>query len=364
MNNKTIVFVVTAIDNGGIENYLLRFIESKGSNFNDIYIYCKAGRFGQLKSQFDSFQNVKLIKHKLGYLNPIDLRIFYLFLKKVKPKSVCDFTGNFAGLTMLIAKLAGISVRISFYRNSSIRYKRNFVKNLYNFLVKKLTVRCSTELLSNSKAAIDFFYPKDRKAQKKFTVIFNGIDSKFKSNKNTIRGQLGLPESAFLVGHVGRYNEAKNHKSILRVAIDLCKTDDQIFFILCGNGVKDNLFERVKSENLTSRILLFNNYQPIIEVYNSIDCFYFPSITEGQPNALIEAMLCNIPFVASNIPSIKETVPTEYHDSLIDFDDIATAKIKISHIKNGKGYRPDGEKIQRIFNAEIQFSKFASKLID
>lgn len=48
-------------------------------------------------------------------------------------------------------------------------------------------------------------------------------------------------------------------------------------------------------------------------VYRTFDVFYFPSVTEGQPNARIEAILAKVPFVASDIPGIQEMVPSSDH---------------------------------------------------
>ena len=47
-----------------------------------------------------------------------------------------------------------------------------------------------------------------------------------------------------------------------------------------------------------------------------MDVFIFPSYNEGQPNALIEATITGLPIVASNIPSIKETVSEEMNQVL------------------------------------------------
>ena len=52
-------------------------------------------------------------------------------------------------------------------------------------------------------------------------------------------------------------------------------------------------------------------------VYRSLDFFYFPSVTEGQPNALIEAMLSGLPILASDIKPIKEALPPEMDSRLM-----------------------------------------------
>lgn len=52
------------------------------------------------------------------------------------------------------------------------------------------------------------------------------------------------------------------------------------------------------------------------KLLNIFDLFFFPSITEGQPNSLIEAMVSGLPIIASDILPIQETVPNGFISKL------------------------------------------------
>ena len=76
-------------------------------------------------------------------------------------------------------------------------------------------------------------------------------------------------------------------KTIIEVAIKLCKKYNEIYAVMCGKGVDNALSQKVKKEGLEDQIKLLGYRSDVIKVLNTLDCFYFPSLSEGQPNALI-----------------------------------------------------------------------------
>jgi len=306
---RNVVFFVTGLDSGGLENYLLRFLRYAGHEFCNIEVFCKGGKGGQLSSEYLKIKNVKIHVRNLSFFNLIDYVSLIRFFKKKNIDTVCDFTGNFAGLVLVAAKLGGVDRRLVFYRGATAHFGNNKFKIFYDKIVKKLTYYSATSILSNSCAAFECFFPKV-KYDSRFEVIYNGIDPKpFQLDlDNNLRNTFAIPRDAFVIGHTGRFNYAKNHQIILDVAEILINKYDNFYFLLCGNGVATNLSEVVEKKGLKERMILSENRSDIPVFLNTLDVFLFPSITEGQPNALIEAMVMGIPFVASNIQPIKETV--------------------------------------------------------
>src|SRR5690606_39960515 len=80
MSDQNIVFFVTRLDSGGIENYLLRFLSVKHSEFRNVFVWCKSGSDGQLDSEYLKLDNVSLIKRKLGYFDIASYRDLKEFL--------------------------------------------------------------------------------------------------------------------------------------------------------------------------------------------------------------------------------------------------------------------------------------------
>lgn len=361
--SNNICFFVTTIDSGGLENYLLRFLQYKADCFDHVIVFCKGGKAGQLEQRYKSIPNVTIHLKKISFFKPKDYIYIYDYLKKNEISTVCDFTGNFAGLILFTAKLASVNKRISFYRGSSNHFRESKFKLLYNKYVKILTYKYATNILSNSKAAFDFFFKDIWKNESRFQVIYNGINPEiFINEKSNLRKELNIPHNAFVVGHTGRFNEAKNHKTIIKVAFELCQKYTDIYFLLCGNDVKDNLEKVVKEHKLQHRIITLNNRVDIPQVLRTLNCYYFPSITEGQPNALIEAMIMNLPIVASDIAPIKESVPDFFHEELISAESVNEAVEKIDEIyMNRKSYLL-GEWAINKYDYKLLFDQFFNVL--
>lgn len=360
-----VLFLVTRLNSGGLENYLLRFLNHYQSDIEG-YVICKAGNKGnELVKDFEQL-GIVLIPLRLGYFNFLGYNKLLNFLKKEQFDTICDFTGNFGALPLLVAKYAGVKRRVVFYRGSTNHFKEDALRLIYNKIMNWLIPKVSTSILANSKAALDFFFKNKWKGSPKYQVIYNGIDaSKFLVSKENLRKELNILCEGFVVGHVGRYNEAKNHKTIIEVAVQLCKQDSKNYFLFCGKDTDVYLKERVKDEGLEKQIKLLGLRKDVFKVLNTLDCFYFPSLSEGQPNALIEALVAGIPFVASNIEPIKETIPEKYHTQLIDPLDVKNAVEKIEFIKKNEEFAKSlniSEWAISNYNPEKLFNNFFEKL--
>ncbi len=315
---RNVIFFVTGLENGGLENYLLRFIKDRHTHFGKIIVFCKGNFGGYLEEEYRKINNVEIILKKLSYFNFLGYFDLYLFLRKHKDYTICDFTGTFSGLVMLVASYANIKNRIVFYRESEYQFKLSSIKRVYVRILERLVLKFALNILSNSEYAFQNIFSLNVVDNKKFSIIRNGLDVKsFLDIKDNLKKELNISEEMYIVGHIGRYTNAKNHKTIILTAIELCKNREDVVFLFCGNGVRDNLQVLIPIQ-YKHRFFLFNNRADIPCVLNTIDLFYFPSLNEGQPNSLIEAMIMGKRIVASNIPTIKECVPEAFCNYLID----------------------------------------------
>ncbi len=332
-----ICFLIPSVASGGIETYLLRFIKHliyKGINPETIIVIIRNSKKGELLQAYRS-TGVKIVFMPLGYLNPAKIWRYYRFFRIEKPDVIVDFNANFAGISIYIGKLAHISNRITFYRQGSDHFRPNILKRLYNKWMNFLVYKNSNTILFNSFAALDYFFPYRKAKDNRYLVIYNGINKKdfeLQINKVEARKLLGLPKKKFIIGHVGRYDKSKNHHFILDVASEILRNNSDLHFVFCGRDT-EKLQKVIDDSELSQHVSILGYRNDIPVILNSFDLFFFPSVTEGQPNALIEAMITGLPFVTSNIPSIKEIVPANMSNQLINPFSINEAKEKILNTK-------------------------------
>jgi len=88
-----VLFFVSSLDSGGLENYLLRFLTEKHKRFTKVYVWCKSGKDGQLDDSYTALTAVELIKEKLGYLDITSYKQLQKFLEIKKSMLYVTFRG-------------------------------------------------------------------------------------------------------------------------------------------------------------------------------------------------------------------------------------------------------------------------------
>lgn len=137
-----------------------------------------------------------------------------------------------------------------------------------------------------------------------FEIINNGIDiEKFRFNeqkRNVLRKQLNIEKDEIVIGHVGRFCIAKNHKFIIDIFNELLKEKDAKL-ILVGTGEFElNIKEKVEKLNIENKVLFLGVRNDTDYLYSVFDYFLFPSLYEGFPMSLIEAQASGVNCVISN----------------------------------------------------------------
>lgn len=328
-----ILFVVNSLEVGGIETYLLRFLCYAGSAI-DVTVLCKSGRGGALMEDY-KVAGAEVLLLELGA--SLSHRYFSLFkiLRSNSWDSICDFTGDFAGLVLLTAQLAKVKRRIVFYRESQYQFRPTILKMAFARFLNWLVLSNATRILSNSYTALDQFHPGWRDDHiDRYRIIRNQCSSPDRlsiEQRMEIRRAAGLPERAFILTHVGRVTPAKNHEVILSVVQAVLERHPEVWAVLIGRGAGEFCAKRLP-QSISARLKTFEHRSDVVTFLQASDLFIFPSLNEGMPNALLEAMAAGCAVVASDIPPIKEVFPPSYNAYLVSPMDVSGAVDRIERL--------------------------------
>ena len=118
--------------------------------------------------------------------------------------------------------------------------------------------------------------------------------------RKEVRTELGLRDE-FVVGHIGRFNQQKNHAFLLDVFAEIKKIHGDAVLLLCGKGEKESeVRNRVEKMGLSNSVMFLGVRSDIPRLLSAMDIFVFPSLYEGMPNTVIEAQANGLPCYISN----------------------------------------------------------------
>jgi 1,2-diacylglycerol 3-alpha-glucosyltransferase len=135
-----------------------------------------------------------------------------------------------------------------------------------------------------------------------------------------MREQMGIPEDAFVIGHLGRLAPEKNLEFLAQAVADFIGSHPQAHFLVIGTGPSEAamraIFARAGIEALL-HIAHVLQQQPLADALHAMDVFAFTSQSETQGMVLTEAMAAGLPVVALEAPGAREVVKDQHNGRLL-----------------------------------------------
>jgi glycosyltransferase involved in cell wall biosynthesis len=213
-----------------------------------------------------------------------------------------DFKANFYGL---MATLGTGVKRVTTVHGST---RDSLLLKLYLDLSEYLLIRFFHKVIAVSEPLTKELRAKLLRL-KRVAFIPNGIDLAFfdKSGDGRIQEpDLSIPPGSTVIGTVGRLFPDKGHKDLFKALRFLKDEFPDLILLVVGDGPQAEYLRLCRDEmGLQDKVFFVGVRFDMRKVYDLLDIFVMPSIREGLPMALLEAMLAEIPVVATNVGGMK-----------------------------------------------------------
>ena len=235
--------------------------------------------------------------------------------------------GAVGRIAALLARGARPPIVIHTFHGHVLRGYFGRVKTFGFRRLERWLARTSTSLVAVSPEVRDDLVALGVAPASKFTVVRLGIDLPGRvenddAQRREARRQMGLRDEAFVVGWVGRMTAVKRTELVVRALQDLVARNVDAFVVLVGDGPDRDQLERYAHELGVIKRCLFLGYQEdVARFYDAIDVLVLPSINEGTPVSVIEALAARRPAVATRVGGVPDVVRDGIDGFLVDADD-------------------------------------------
>jgi glycosyltransferase involved in cell wall biosynthesis len=209
------------------------------------------------------------------------------------------------------ARLTGTRL-VSIRQNADEFRTRRTWKRPPFLLLEHLSYAAADAVVAVSDGLVDFLAQAEGLPRHKTIVIPNGVDESLAArapDQVAARRALGLEGCGPLVGTVGRLAEQKGQIYLMRAFPEILRERPDARLLLAGEGPeRPRLEEEARRLGLDGRVIFLGQREDIPTVLAALDLFAFPSLWEGMPMALLEAMLLERPVVAARGVGVDEAV--------------------------------------------------------
>lgn len=316
-----ILLLNTQMEAAGAQKALLslaRGLEDRRNQITVVTMYDKGGFVSKFNQRY-SLDIVDLQMKRPGVANPIQKLGFalgglvrlYRLMKSERFDVVQTFSHYSNIIGPLLAWLAGVPIRVSSQR-MSLRGAPRWLLLLDRLVANSALVHKMTAV---SEGTRQFALKEQKINPDKVVTIYNGVNvHRYNLNLSSVqaaqlRRSIGIEEGAPVVITVARLHPQKGHKYLLEAIPNVRLAIPDVHFLFVGAGeLEGDLRAQIQEMGLDECVHLLGVRQDIPELLSLSDLFVLPSLWEGLPNAVLEAMAAELPVVATDVDGSPELV--------------------------------------------------------
>lgn len=215
-----------------------------------------------------------------------------------------EFYMNTVGL--IASKLTGIPLV------ATIHGKNYYAERLMRRLAYRFLGKFADQIVAVSEDVKSFLANHVGIPMNRIRVVPNGIpvgEEPHHEGLLTLRKSLGLDQHTYVVGTVGSLYPVKGHKYLIDAAVAVVhRFPDVVFLVVGRGGLRQELEAQAQHLGVASHIRFLGHREDVTDLLGLFDVFVLPSLSEGMPLALLEAMAAGVPAVATRVGGVGEVV--------------------------------------------------------
>lgn len=343
---------------GGGEMKVLELVQRLDRERYNITV-CSVGQGGPLEAEFrKAIDRVEVYQKKFSF--DISLVSKVASLMKEQRIEVLQTTLFYADVIgAYAAHLAGVPVVISWEPVTGPFYSRHYWAYKLAMLKIDRVVAVSEDIRQR--------VIRERKlSPEQVVTIHYGVDvEKFTPERQVLKKtDIGVSDDHLIVGTVGRFDHPKGHKYLIDAVPEIVQKFPKVRFVFAGDGpLRKEVEQQINKLGLNDYFILLGFRRDVKQLLGVFDLFVLPSLSEGLPNAILEAMACSKPVVATAVNGVVEVVEDDVTGFLVppkNSSEMAKAiikMVKLSDEMKGMGKR-GRERVIKHFSVEQQIEKF------
>lgn len=300
---KRILHIIPTLDRAGAEKQMTLLVRGLARDEFDVHV-CALTRGGPLGAELAEAGVPLTVIGKRWRLDPRAYHRLRRLVRALRPDLIhtwlfaANSYGRAAGMACGVKRLVAAERCVDPW------------KGWLELAIDRRLARRTDRIVANS-PGVKAFYVAHGLPEEKFVVIPNGIGPAPPStaSRHEVLVELGLPETAFLIGLVGRLWPQKRIKDAIWAADLLKFAGRDVHLLIVGDGPQRRLLERFRDLcRIADRVHFLGHRDDVPRLMPHFNAFWSTSAYEGQSNSVMEAMAAGVPVVATDIPGTRDLV--------------------------------------------------------